>query len=938
MRRSRGVLFGVGAATVLLGAGLLLLAGCPGGSLDNLAPKKTLTPYGEFTLRTIYNGGSGAKDFKQPAFIRFGPDGRLYATTYTGSLYAFTLDQQHDVTSVQVYQPCGNRLLTGMAFDPDSTPAAPVLYLANNDTPIYGAPDYSGRVTRFEIATGKVEDVIAGLPRSAENHMTFDLEFGLDGRLYISQGGNTNNGAPFPGLFDNRPESRLSAAVLAADVKHASFSGLADVEVFAPGLRNTYAICLHTNGHFYGVDQGANKGLGGAPTPAGGTVEVPNNLPDEINVLLPGRYFGHPNPARGQYAWQADLLDGTPHQDALKTFAPGTIVTGITEYPAAAGNGKLQGKLLMTAFIGGHIWAASLSPDGLGVTALEVLADGFSNPLDLAVGPGGTIYVLEAGDTLAFGGAGVAKISVLEPAIPDPAPGKAPTMFTRSTSCTDCHTELVDSAGHNVSIPGNWRPTMMANAARDPYFRAKVSSEVARTPAAAEAIEAKCAKCHTPMATTQALADGDPVALLGQGFNNPQHPAHMMAIDGVSCTVCHQIRDVGLGQPASFSGNYHIDTVTDLPHRAIFGPFPEPSAALMQAASQYVPAYGAHLSTSALCGACHTLYTDTLDPAGNVIGSFPEQTTYLEWEHSSFAANGPQGRTCQACHMPAAEGAVVISSLPGNTPARSPFRQHHFVGANSFMLGILKAERQALGVEATEAELDAAIGRTLDQLTQRTATLALAGWSAQPGTLQVDVTVTNLAGHKLPSGYPSRRAWIRLEVADGSGAVVFASGTPQADGRLAGDDSETDATTFEPHYDLISEPDQVQIYQSVMIDATGAVTQTLLRAAGYAKDNRLLPAGFDKLTAPADLAPYGEALGDDDFVGGSDVVRYEVRTTGRTGPFSVRAELLYQSVPPGWARDLQSHTTPEIDAFTAMYAAADPSPVLVAARQTTIIP
>jgi hypothetical protein len=59
----------------------------------------------------------------------------------------------------------------------------------------------------------------------------------------------------------------------------------------------------------------------------------------------------------------------------------------------------------------------------------------------------------------------------------------------------------------------------------------------------------------------------------------------------------------------------------------------------------------------------------------------------------------------------------------------------------------------------------------------------------------------------------------------------------------------------------------VQIYESILGDAGGAVTTGLLSGAQYLKDNRLLPHGFDKQTAEPDIAVRGEALSDPDFTG-----------------------------------------------------------------------
>jgi hypothetical protein len=67
---------------------------------------------------------------------------------------------------------------------------------------------------------------------------------------------------------------------------------------------------------------------------------------------------------------------------------------------------------------------------------------------------------------------------------------------------------------------------MMANAAKDPLWQAKVASEVARTPALQEVIEGTCALCHMPMAYTQAEVSGQPTLMLGDGFLNPANSFH----------------------------------------------------------------------------------------------------------------------------------------------------------------------------------------------------------------------------------------------------------------------------------------------------------------------------------------------------------------------------------------------------------------------------
>ena len=96
----------------------------------------------------------------------------------------------------------------------------------------------------------------------------------------------------------------------------------------------------------------------------------------------------------------------------------------------------------------------------------------------------------------------------------------------------------------------------------------------------------------------------------------------------------------------------------------------------------------------------------------------------------------------------------------------------------------------------------------------------------------------------------------------------------------------------------------MQIYEAIMDDSNGNVTYSLLSAADYLKDNRLLPSGFNKATAPADVAVVGNALNDANFVGGSDQVTYQVSLSGK-GPYTVTASLLYQSVSYQFTKSFQ---------------------------------
>lgn len=516
--------------------------------------------------------------------------------------------------------------------------------------------------------------------------------------------------------------------------------------------------------------------------------------------------------------------------------------------------------------------------------------------------------------------------------------------FIGSHFCFNCHHLLVDAEGNDISIISHWRSTMMANAAKDPFWQAKVQSEVHRNPGLRKVIEQKCATCHMPMAWTQTHAAGEyaEAAVLDDGFLNTDNELHEAAMDGVSCSLCHQIQDKGLGTKETFSGKFKIDTATNKPDRIIYGPYHDPVKKPMETSIGFSPVYGAQINHSALCGSCHTLFTPFVDRAGNVVGEFPEQTLFLEWRHSEYnvpdearydiGENTGQGKVCQECHMPhTPPGKVVIARwAPREVVPKDHFSQHFFVGGNVFMLDILQDNVDALGLTASSDFLEKTKMRTLAQLRDQSARLSLGNVRLGDNNLAVSVTVENLAGHKFPSGFPSRRLWIHFTVRDGNGAIVFESGRALANGTIVGNDNDAAMDKYEPHHQVITDPGQVQIYEALMKDTDGNITYTLLRASTYYKDNRLLPKGFAKETAAPAIAVHGKALADDDFRGGVDTVTYRVNTEGRPGPFTVQADLLYASLSYAFMEDLRKDRNLDLVArFVSMADRSNKMPVLI---------
>lgn len=539
------------------------------------------------------------------------------------------------------------------------------------------------------------------------------------------------------------------------------------------------------------------------------------------------------------------------------------------------------------------------------------------------------------------------------PLVAEPAPqvpaAHPDTLFLTSHECVACHNGLTTRTGEDVSIGMSWRASIMANSARDPYWQAAVRRETIDHPSAAHEIEDECSICHMPMSRTKARAAGRPGRIFAHlPIGARESEDDRLAADGVSCTICHQIGPERLGTPESFTGGFVISAPNAAGERRMFGPFAIDAgrAALMRSATGMTPAEAPHVRESALCATCHTLYTQPLAPEGEIVasrgargalslskgGEFPEQVPYLEWRHSAFR----EERSCQSCHMPAVATPTRISSVLGDE--HIGFGRHTFLGGNFFMLRMLNRYRRELGVEALPQELDAAAHATISQLRQETATVSVVRAQAAGDRLEVDVGVRNLTGHKLPTAYPSRRAWLHFTVRDGQDGIVFSSGEITPSGLIRGNDNDADAAQFEPHYSEIRNEDQVQIYEAVMKDSRGAITTGLLQATAYAKDNRLLPRGFDKTTAVPDIAVMGAAREDADFTGEGDRVRYIANTAGRTGPFRIDVELRFQPIAFRWAQNLKAYDAEETRRFATWFGAMSEGSSAVLARTTASLP
>jgi hypothetical protein len=237
----------------------------------------------------------------------------------------------------------------------------------------------------------------------------------------------------------------------------------------------------------------------------------------------------------------------------------------------------------------------------------------------------------------------------------------------------------------------------------------------------------------------------------------------------------------------------------------------------------------------------------------------------------------------------------------------------------------------------------------LDQASDTSAAISVGTMTTVDGELRANVTVTNKTGHKFPSGVGFRRAFVDFVVSDTNGNVIWESGRTNGAGVLTDQNGQAIAGEFwwkddcsgsnnspgnnphQPHYQVITQQDQVQIFQELVTtppsataqcgrhaDPTGVLTTSFLSICGTLKDNRLLPQGFlpldqrikisQALGAGEDMAEDSGAVGTGDDpaykTGGGDTFAYHVPLASLPSPpAKVSATLYYQAIPPFFLQD-----------------------------------
>jgi hypothetical protein len=283
----------------------------------------------------------------------------------------------------------------------------------------------------------------------------------------------------------------------------------------------------------------------------------------------------------------------------------------------------------------------------------------------------------------------------------------------------------------------------------------------------------------------------------------------------------------------------------------------------------------------------------------------PIERTYSEWLNSEYNTPGgvfaPQFggnlqfvSTCQDCHMRDVTGKGCNLAA---APTRSDLPLHDMTGGSTWLPNLIAGLFPGDPEVSALALADGAV-RARSML-QNAASLA----AVQVGD-NVQVTVTNETGHKLPTGYPEgRRMWVNVRFLDGGGQLVAESAAyDTATGELGHD---ADARIYEakPGLDSVTAP---------LVGVPEGPSFHFVLNNKIFKDNRIPPRGFSNAAYAAfGGLPVGAAYADGQYW---DDALYAVPQ----GAVSAEVRLYYQSTSKEYVEFLRDENTTNA-AGQAMY-------------------
>jgi hypothetical protein len=438
-----------------------------------------------------------------------------------------------------------------------------------------------------------------------------------------------------------------------------------------------------------------------------------------------------------------------------------------------------------------------------------------------------------------------------ETQLPGTQPNELALPPEASNAC-NCHASFTS----DFIEPGKtYRATMMSLSARDPLF--KTALAIAHDDRAD--LSDVCIRCHVPagwLAGRSTPSDGS--ALTDDD------------LESITCDTCHRMVPTSTAvSPTQLIGDGQYTISPSTAKRAHRGIGPSQGHRVIQ--SDFI-------QSSEMCGACHSLFNPT-ERAHTADGTmlpiaYYEQRTYEEWADSSMPASG---KTCVGCHFErgtgkaAREGEMIYPDLA----------IHLIVGGNFFSPAAVNLTDPLFPVGLELPHVIAAVDDSLRSAAKLVVTSTLARPISVRGrdAFAIALRLTNLTGHKLPTGYPEGRR-VYLEVSlflAGTGTVAVSGRWDPASGNVIDDPQ---LRTYETKHGRIETG-----------QAAGERTHHLAKMNQVLTDTRIPPEGF--MPRAADMVPAGRDYGSGPYRNYDDVsytvTAPDVARTS-TGTLTIRAK------------------------------------------------
>jgi putative membrane-bound dehydrogenase-like protein len=291
-----------------------------------------------------------------PTTITFAPDGALYIGDIGGNIWV-ARDDDSDGAAERV-----DRFAEGFTF---------LTGLIVHEGEVFVASQGKIEALKDDNADGVYDQrrtLVEGLPSMVYiPHTNNALALGPDGRLYFGVGSTTNG--------------EVEQNEFAAGIFTVKLDG-SDLKPYARGLSNSFDVAFNAAGDMFAADN--QPGAAGSVT-------------DELNYIVEGGHYGYPY-------FFGDPPEAGSTRGPVATFPPHSSPNGLTFYSAAQFPQAYTDNMFIALWSTGEVYRVELAKSAGGeyLSRTTPFAKGFVYPLDVTVGPDGSLYVADFGTSAVY--------------------------------------------------------------------------------------------------------------------------------------------------------------------------------------------------------------------------------------------------------------------------------------------------------------------------------------------------------------------------------------------------------------------------------------------------------------------------------------------------------------------------------------------------------